>query len=59
MLTKQFVQGLDPKRRSPGEAATERQPLALYFLGPEEDLKHVLAIWEAGIPAVSVICLPP
>jgi hypothetical protein len=25
------------------------EPLALYFLGPEEeDLKHVLAIWEAG-----------
>jgi hypothetical protein len=47
MLTKQFVRGLDPKRRPPGEAATERQPLALYFLGPEEDLKHVLAIWEA------------
>ena len=25
------------------------EPLALYFLGPEEeDLKHVLSIWEAG-----------
>ena len=25
------------------------EPLALYFLGPEEeDLKHVLAIWDAG-----------
>lgn len=25
------------------------EPLALYFLGPEdEDLRHVLAIWEAG-----------
>jgi hypothetical protein len=23
MLTKQLVQGLDPKRRSPGETATE------------------------------------
>jgi hypothetical protein len=24
------------------------EPLALYFLGPEEDLRHVLSIWEAG-----------
>jgi hypothetical protein len=30
-------------------AETGIEPLALYFLGPEEeDLKHVLSIWEAG-----------